>query len=94
MEGKGRDKAAPEPPLVLHDSLPAEEWGQWLQKRRRKRWPCDSLTLGKQLGILAEYDTATQRAMLNNSIQSTWQGVFPLRGSGARSAKSQDARWE
>jgi len=81
LEGKGREgkgKHANESRvLILHDSLPKAEWDEWMQKRKSKRWPCDALTLGKQLQILAEHDTETQRGMLNNSIQSTWQGVFP-----------------
>ncbi len=81
LEGKGREgkrKHATEPrELVLHESLPKTEWDEWMQKRKGKRWPCDPLTLGKQLEILAKHDTETQRGMLNNSIQSTWQGIFP-----------------
>lgn len=83
LEGKGREgkgKHANEPrELVFHESLPRTEWDEWMQKRKSKRWPCDALTLGKQLEILAQHDTETQREMLNNSIQSTWQGIFPLK---------------
>ena len=86
-EGRG----APAAP-VLHASLPTEEWEQWLELRRKKRWPLDGVTLGKQLKILAEFDTATQRTMIDNSIQSGWQGIFPPKGGDRRSAASTGAR--
>ena len=71
------------PALVLHESLPSEEWEQWLGHRRKRKWPCDSVTLAKQLRVLSPYDTPTQREMLNNSIQAGWQGIFPPKGNGA-----------
>jgi hypothetical protein len=72
--------------------LPSKEWDEWLSFRRKKRWPVDALTLKKQLKVLAEYDTATQRAMIDTSIQSGWQGLFPLKGrTNGRSASVEKA---
>lgn len=91
LEGKGRegkrkgmqkDASATRRELVLHDTLPRENWQQWLERRRAKRWPVDDLTLSKQLEVLAPYDTATQQRMLNDSIQAGWQGIFPPKGNG------------
>jgi hypothetical protein len=71
-----KDKSAPAA-LVLHKNLPGEEWREWLAHRRKRRWPLDEVTLRKQLAVLAEHDTPTQREMLNRSIQAGWQGIFP-----------------
>lgn len=68
------------PALVLHESLPSEEWEQWIAHRRKRKWPCDSVTLGKQLRFLGQHDRATQRRIIDNSIQAGWQGLFPERG--------------
>jgi hypothetical protein len=77
-KGKERNKeaAAPRVDLVLHESLPRETWGEWMERRKQKRWPCDDLTLRKQLALLTEYDTATQREILDTAIRSGWQGIF------------------
>lgn len=80
-KGKGRDASATRE-LVLHASLPATEWDEWMGKRKAKRWPVDELTLRKQLALLAEYDTATQREMINTAIQAGWQGIFPPKLNG------------
>lgn len=84
-KGKERNKeaAAPRVELVLHDSLPRETWSEWMERRKQKRWPCDDLTLRKQLALLAEYDTATQREILDTAIRSNWQGIFRPKGGAA-----------
>jgi hypothetical protein len=76
-KGKGKDASATRAELVLHDTLPTDSWHEWVTHRRSKRWPCDDLTLRKQLAVLMPFDTATQRRMLDDSIQAGWQGLFP-----------------
>ena len=92
LEGKGRegkrkgmqqDALPTRDELVLHDSLPAESWQEWLTLRRSKRWPVDRVTLSKQLAVLAKFDTDTQRQMIDSSINSTWQGIFPPKTNGS-----------
>jgi Helix-turn-helix domain len=68
--------------VVLHSSLPATEWDEWLTLRRKRRWPTDELTLRKQLAVLAPYDTLTQSEIINRSIQAGWQGLFPPKATG------------
>lgn len=68
-------------PPVLHDTLPQDAWAEWLEHRRKKRWPNDATTLQKQLKVLAPFDQEIQRQMLETSIQAGWQGIFPPRGS-------------
>lgn len=79
-QSRGKGRAAP---VIQHESLPNETWEEWLAFRREKRWPLSPTVLRKQLGILAPFDTETQRRMIDNSIQSEWQGLFPLKGNGA-----------
>jgi hypothetical protein len=76
----------PQKQVVAHANLPRDTWEEWLTVRRRKKWPCDVLTLQKQLDILAAHDTATQRDMINNSIQANWQGIFPPKGGRRQEA--------
>lgn len=79
-KGNRKRRAARPVGAVLHESLPSEEWEQWLTHRRTKRWPIDAVTLNKQLQELARYDTPTQREMINRSINAGWQGIFAPRG--------------
>jgi len=100
VEGKGREgnrkekgtRESTRPAAGLHDSLPMDAWEEWLSVRRKRRWPVDDITLTKQLRILAPFDTEAQREMLNTSIQAGWQGVFPLKGPGARQPPRQRAK--
>jgi Helix-turn-helix domain len=68
--------------VVLHESLPKQEWDEWLTLRRKRRWPTDELTLRKQLAVLAPYDTLTQSEIINRSIQAGWQGLFAPKATG------------
>lgn len=79
--GPGRSRVAV---LVLHESLPSEEWEQWLSLRRKRRWPVDDLTLRKQLDLLKSYETAIQRQIINASINAGWQGLFAPKGANGR----------
>ncbi len=74
--------------VPFHDSLPTEAWAEWLEHRKRKRWPCDAVTLRKQLALLAPHDRETQRGMLDQSIQAGWQGLFPLKPAAALGRKT------
>jgi uncharacterized protein YdaU (DUF1376 family) len=84
QQTKTSERAAP---LVLHDSLPLEQWEEWLERRRKRRWPIDNVTLQKQLNVLKEFDAATQAAMINTSINAGWQGIFAPKGNGVTSTK-------
>jgi hypothetical protein len=66
-------------PLVLHESLPADEWEEWLAHRREKRLSMSPRALKKQLKLLAEYDTESQRKIIDTSINAGWEGLFPLK---------------
>jgi hypothetical protein len=66
--------------LVLHASLPNPEWLEWIDHRKSKRWPNDNRTLRRQLAVLAQHDTQTQREMIDTSINAGWQGIFAPKG--------------
>lgn len=101
MEGKGREQSRqvanesraparvtkPVEPLQLHETLPTDTWDEWLEFRRSKRWPNDATTLRKQLNVLAPFDQVTQRQMLDTSMQSGWQGLFPPKGRAGEKPK-------
>jgi hypothetical protein len=78
-----KEKSAAEP-LVLHETLPTEEWGEWLAHRREKRLSMSPRALKKQLKLLAKYDTESQRDMIDTSINAGWEGLFPPKGQPAK----------
>ena len=86
-----KNKRAATPPapsaLVLPEGLPRKEWEEWLALRRKRRWPVDDVTLGKQLATLAEHPTETQRQMINTSINAGWQGIFAPKVNGSAKPK-------
>lgn len=77
--------------LALHASLPTESWAEWLEFRRGKRWPCDAVTLKKQLALLARFSPAEQSEIIDTSIRSGWQGLFEPKGKKA--ASKDGVRW-
>lgn len=77
-EDKNQKRASA--PVLLHESLPKMAWEEWIGVRRAKRWPCDAVTLRKQLAVLSEYDTESQREIIDKSINAGWQGLFPPKG--------------
>lgn len=95
QKGKGNGEThAPDNPLQHHATLPVDSWQEWLEYRRKRRWPVDARTLGKHLATLAPYDTKTQRGMIDASIGSGWQGIFPPKGGpGAPAQPALDPHW-
>lgn len=73
-------------PLVFHENLPAEEWEEWLAHRREKRLSMSPRALKKQLKLLSEYDTESQRKIIDTSINAGWEGLFPLKDKAPKHA--------
>lgn len=71
-------------PLFLHENLPREEWQEWLEHRRDKRLSMSPRALKKQLKLLAGFDTATQRDIIDTSINAGWEGLFPPKGKPSK----------
>lgn len=80
-QSRAEQKAAE--PLVLHESLPREEWDEWLAHRREKRLSMSPRALKKQLKLLASYDTESQRNIIDVSINAGWEGLFPPKNGPA-----------
>lgn len=70
--------------LHFHESLPRANWDEWIAHRRRKKWPVDPTTLGKQLKLLARLTAEEQVDSIEKSINAGWQGLFePKRQNGS-----------
>jgi len=63
------------PELDTHEFLVA--WTEWIQFRLDIKKKMTSLTMGKQLKMLAKYPVARAIATIDRSIQNGWQGLFP-----------------
>lgn len=68
--------------LHLHSTLPTDTWAEWIAHRKSQRMTCSPSALKRQLKLLEQYDTETQRQILDTSMQAGWQGLFPPKGSG------------
>jgi hypothetical protein len=73
--------------VTLHESLPAPAWQEWLEHRKRRRWPCDPTTLTKQLNLLKKFGTAEQTEIIDASINSGWQGLFAPKNKTANGGR-------
>jgi hypothetical protein len=73
--------------VTLHESLPVPAWQEWLDHRKRRRWPCDSTTLTKQLNLLKRFGTQEQQEIIDASINSGWQGLFAPKGGAVQTTK-------
>jgi len=76
--------------LVLKDDLPEwldrEAWSSWIQYRSETRHKLTAQTVKLQLRFL-EKDIKNHKAIIEQSIQNGWTGLFAYKGS----AKRQDA---
>lgn len=79
-QNQKEEKKGASAPVVLHESLPKEAWEEWLAHRREKRLTMSPRALNKQLKLLARYDTAIQREMIDTSINAGWEGIFAPKG--------------
>jgi hypothetical protein len=73
--------------VTLHESLPVTTWQEWLDHRKRRRWPCDPTTLTKQLNLLKKFGTAEQTEIIDASINSGWQGLFAPKNKTANGGR-------
>ncbi len=78
--------------LKFHDSLPRAEWDEWIAHRRRKKWPVDSTTLGKQLKLLSKLTAEQQIDSIEKSINAGWQGLFEPKNNGGEPRKTRFAQ--
>lgn len=68
--------------------LPTEEeigirgWDEWVNYRQEIRKKMTDSTVSKQAKLLNQYPPETQQAIINQSIQNGWTGLFPLKEKG------------
>ncbi len=67
----------------------AQAWEQWQTHRRELRRPLTATTTRRQLAMLARYSADTAEAMIWQSIEHGWMGLFALKERGASDAQRQ-----
>ncbi len=60
-----------------------EVWPHFVEVRKKKRAPLTDRAIKNIISTLSEYDTATQVAMIEQSITRGYTGVFPVDGKTA-----------
>ena len=73
-------------PFVLPDWIPVEEWNGFVEMRQRMRSPLTSRAKYLCISKLASLLQQAQRpeAVLNQSVENGWKGLFPLNGKSVR----------
>ncbi|MDE2096154.1 MAG: helix-turn-helix domain-containing protein [Patescibacteria group bacterium] len=73
---------------VLPESLQTPEfvqaWAEWKKHRREIRHSLTPSTAAKQLSKLAAFPATTAVAMINQSIENGWQGLFDVKEEHGR----------
>jgi hypothetical protein len=70
---------------IAHFSSPkfTETWVTWEEYRRQLKKPLTMIGKQRQLLKLWNYSAETAIAMLEQSMENGWQGIFELKGNGA-----------
>lgn len=66
--------------MPLPDGINANAWVEWCEFRSSKRKPVSEKAAHQQLAMLAKHSLADQAQIVNQSITSDYQGLFPLKG--------------
>lgn len=84
-ESKAKAKAKRAAPATVVPDLPFNSdefyntWEEWTKHRREIKHTLTPLTIKKQLAFLATHDERTAIAIINQSIEKGWQGLFALK---------------
>ena len=54
-------------------------WGEWVEYRKEIKKKMTPATIKKQVKFLEAFDPKTQQAIINQSIQNGWAGLFELK---------------
>jgi hypothetical protein len=75
-----------EPPAALPTWLPLEPWNEFLKMRRRVKKPATEYAQKLLISDLEKLRASGQDPgkVLDQSIQHSWQGIFPLRKSNGK----------
>jgi hypothetical protein len=63
-----------------------EIWDSWLDYRKSRKLPNTERALKLHLEIVNRYSVSDAIEVIKTAIQSNWQGLFPLKGSGNKPA--------
>ena len=74
-------------PLPFESEGFRQTWADWQQSRKEQRKPLTPTAAKAQLAMLAKHDEPTAIAMLEQSIQNGYQGIFPLKTQRQQPAK-------
>jgi DNA-binding MarR family transcriptional regulator len=66
-------------------------WGEWLTYRRERKLTVTPTCLKKQLAMLENQPDPI--AVLNQSIQNGWQGLFPIKGDSNHGTPEGEVDW-
>ena len=69
-------------PESLQTDVFLDVWGEWQEYRKQIRKKLAPMTAKRQLKRLAKYSPEIAAAMLNQSIENQWTGIFELKDSG------------
>lgn len=78
--------------IAKHAELPPgvdqENWQRWCEFRSSKRKPVSEQAARQQIAMLAEYAPDAQQAMVQQSIQNDYQGLFAPKGANHAAGQS------
>lgn len=84
-----KDKSKATPEVVLPSSLDCEDfkkaWGEWTIFRAETHHKLTPTTIEKQLSQLEKFPVETAIAMIDQSIEKGWQGLFEVKANGNNS---------
>lgn len=91
---KKAEEVFPVSPLIpehLRTRAFQAKWEEWELFRRRKRKPVTLMAAKLQLKRLGAFTEEVARAMIDQSMDNDWQGIFPLqRGNGPAASAPRD----
>lgn len=81
--------------IDLPPTVDPDNWVRWCEFRSSKRKPISEQAARQQIAMLAEHPPDAQRAIVQNSIQNDYQGLFaPKGGSHAERQSALERRSE
>jgi hypothetical protein len=78
---KRKETTTPEIPSSLNTPAFLESWGRWVKYRTDSRKKMTALTMASQLKKLEAVGPVVSAAMLEQSIEKGWTGIFPVQAS-------------
>lgn len=64
--------------MDLPETINKEAYLEFIQHRKELKKPVTPIAMKKQIAFLSQFNYETQAAIVDKSIMSGWQGLFPL----------------